>query len=187
MTTSVATMPTLESERLILSPLVAADAAAMFDGLCDPQLYRFIPDTRPESVQSLEKRYRRLERRISPDGSERWLNWKIQLKSTGQAAGFVQATVAAEFHAEIAYVLFSDFHRQGIAREATALMLEGLAAEGVTMFLARVNPGNERSQRLLDQLGFAVASSGTSPGTDLIYAADFESLRLTGRELPGCG
>ncbi len=66
---------TLETERLLLEPLLPEHATLLFEGVADERLYRFIPSNPPGSVEALETRYRKLSSRRSPDGSEAWLNF----------------------------------------------------------------------------------------------------------------
>jgi [ribosomal protein S5]-alanine N-acetyltransferase len=71
---------TLETERLLLEPLLPQHATLLFEGLADARLYRFIPRNPPESVEALETRYRKLSSRRSADGSEAWLNFAMRLR-----------------------------------------------------------------------------------------------------------
>ena len=56
-------------------------------------IYRFIPDRPPDSLANLEARYASLERGVSPDGRQLWLNWIVLPRATGKIVGYVQATV----------------------------------------------------------------------------------------------
>ncbi|OAI52666.1 hypothetical protein AYO47_01095 [Planctomyces sp. SCGC AG-212-M04] len=171
-------MPTLETERLALTPLTAEDAAVMYPELKDARLYEYMDSEPPESEAQLTEYYRELEQRVSPDRDERWLNWIVRSRATGEPMGFVRATIAAESLGLIAYTVFRRFQNQGFAGEATRVVLSHLLQEGIGQFLARVNPHNEPSKRLLKKIGFEVASNGTAPGTDLVFAADRNSLRI---------
>jgi RimJ/RimL family protein N-acetyltransferase len=138
---------------VVLEPQVAAHAAEMFDVLSDPAIYEF-ENSAPESAASLADRFRKLESRVSPDGTEQWLNWVIRLP-TGALAGYVQATIAPDGTAQIAYELASRFWRQGIGSAAVTGMLAELAASyGVSSFVATLKQRNYRSLALLSSLGF---------------------------------
>jgi RimJ/RimL family protein N-acetyltransferase len=121
--------PTLESERLVLEPLVAAHASLMYPDLLDVELYRYISDDPPISEEWLAQRYRRLESRQSPDGRQQWLNWAIRDEGSSYV-GYVQATVTGP-SALVAYVIFRRAQRHGYAREALRCVLEHLARSGV--------------------------------------------------------
>ncbi|MBZ0269264.1 GNAT family N-acetyltransferase, partial [bacterium] len=65
-------MKTLHTPLCTLEPLTALHAPEMFPVLSDPAIYEFENEP-PESEEWLERRYRFLEGRASPDGTERWL------------------------------------------------------------------------------------------------------------------
>ncbi len=146
-----------------LEPQAAHHAQAMYPLLAEPALYTFVDQPPPASEAALRERFRRLEARRSPDGRQQWLNWVIRLHggpADGPLAGFVQATVYGDGSAAIAYVLGSAFTGRGIARQATARMLDLLAAEhGVQLAFATVDQRNTRSLHLLQALGFTEAST----------------------------
>src|SRR4051812_48496517 len=101
---------------LTLEPQFASHARAMFEVLSDEAIYLFENEP-PASLAALSARFKRLESRRSPDGSQQWLNWVIRLHS-GDVAGYVQATVHADGRAALAYVLGSGFWGKGIATKA---------------------------------------------------------------------
>ena len=149
-------MRALEHARLRLEPQVEGHAAEMFAVLSDPAIYEH-ENAPPCSVAWLADRYRKLESRVSPDGTERWLNWVVRLP-TGELAGYVQATVHASGRAAIAYELNSRYWGRGIASAAVERMIAELAAAyGVETLGAVLKQANARSRRLLERLGFAPA------------------------------
>lgn len=143
------------SERLLLEPLVAGHARLLFADLQDPGLYTFIPRDPPASLASLEARWRRLESRRSPDGSEAWLNWVARRREGGESVGLVEATVAGET-AHLAWTVLARFQRRGYGREACLAMIAHLRAEhAVTRFAAAIDTRNAASIGLVESLGFA--------------------------------
>jgi [ribosomal protein S5]-alanine N-acetyltransferase len=143
------------TERLELEALTPAHAEVLFHGLKDRRLYRFIDVEPPASVEMLRRRYERLATQRSPDGSETWLNWAVRKFCNQEYIGFVQATVANDGWASIAFVLFHDSWGQGYGKEAVAAMLTELQkAHGISRFRAFVNTRNRRSKALLQSLGF---------------------------------
>jgi RimJ/RimL family protein N-acetyltransferase len=129
----------------------------MFELLSDPKIYRYENEP-PPSLEWLRARFGKLESRRSPDGREKWLNWVIRLES-GEAAGYVQATVHEDGRAAIAYVLGSRFWDKGIGRAAVSSLLGILEREhGVRRFTAVLKRANERSRLLLERLGFSAAA-----------------------------
>lgn len=150
-------MDPLTTGRLLLEPLVAGHAEAMYEVLREPDLYTYLDYGPPPSVEHLRGVYAQLESRTSPDGSQLWLNWVIRVRG-GEPAGFVQATVAGA-DAWVAYVLARKQWGLGFAAEATQAAIGYLrSACGVTRFLATTEALNERSIRLLLRLGFRAAT-----------------------------
>jgi ribosomal-protein-alanine N-acetyltransferase len=122
---------TLETDRLLLEPLMPEHAPLLVKDLADERLYRFIPTDAPESAEALETRYRKLSSRRSPDGSQVWLNFAMRLREEGTLpkasyVGMLEATVFPNRSAYVAYTVFVPFWRQGYAREGCARMLRDL-------------------------------------------------------------
>lgn len=156
-------MRTLYTEILSLEPQTAAHASEMFDVLSDPAIYEF-ENAPPESEAYLLERFAKLESRQSRDGSEQWLNWVIR-RSSGELAGYVQATVMNTGIAYVAYELASRFWRQGIGRTSVHAMLDELSASySVTHFYAALKAKNYRSEALLKALGFTLHADPAAAG-----------------------
>lgn len=150
-------MRVIETPGLTLEPQAGTHAAEMFDVLSDPAIYGFENEP-PPSVEWLRARFCRLESRLSPDGQELWLNWVIRVPPSA-LAGYVQATVRPGGQAAIAYVLSSAYWGRGLAHQAVQAMISELAASYQVRHLSAVfKQGNHRSRRLLERLGFALAS-----------------------------
>ncbi len=150
-------MINLYSRRLVLEPLTAAHAEAMFGVLSEEAIYRHLDYPPPCSLAELCAIYRRWEARQSPDGTQQWLNWVVR-PSHDAPIGFVQATVGPPATASIAYIFGSEHGGRGFATEAVAAMLAHLAdAYGVLRCLATVEAANEPSIRLLARVGFRAA------------------------------
>ena len=73
-------MNTIRAGALVLEPQMAAHAAEMFELLADTAIYEF-ENAPPESLAWLQRRFARLETRVSPDGQQQWLNWVVRLPS----------------------------------------------------------------------------------------------------------
>jgi [ribosomal protein S5]-alanine N-acetyltransferase len=160
-------MQALAAGDLVLEPLVARHAEAMFALLCDPALYRYLDHPPPPTVEHLREVYAGVEKRLSPDGSQVWLNWVV--RRPGEAPlGYVQATVMANHTAWVGYVFSAQHWGRGHATQAGRAMLEHLANDGgVHRFLASVEAGNGRSIRLLERLGFREALGHELEGHEL--------------------
>lgn len=146
-------MNTLHTDRCTLEPQVQAHAEEMYPVLCDPAIYQFegVP---PPSLERLAAGYRQRETRLSPDGREQWLNWVVRLP-TGEATGYVQATVLAGGVSYVGYEFASRFWRQGLGSAAVRAVLDELARHhGVHTVVAVLKRANFRSLGLLLHLGF---------------------------------
>jgi len=158
----------LTTERLCLEPITTDHAEAMFEVLGAPEIYAYLDESPPDSVDALRERYRVLERRTSPDGTEQWLNWAVRRAEDGHHLGYVQATVRADGWASVAYVLSPGTWGHGYATEAVTALAAWLeTAWGVTTLDATVDRRNHRSIALLERLGFA--PTGRTPGDDQHY------------------
>ena len=166
---------TLETERLVLEPLLPEHAPLLLEGLADERLYRFIPTDAPESAEALETRYRKLSSRRSPDGSEVWLNFAMRLREGTTPedgavpqttyVGTLEATVVPDRSAYVAYTVFVPFWRQGYAREGCAHMLRHLLEDyRVRVVVAEMDTRNAVSVSLAEALGFERV--GTTLGAD---------------------
>jgi RimJ/RimL family protein N-acetyltransferase len=151
-------MRAIVADGLTLEPQTAAHAEEMFAVLSDPAMYEY-ENQPPRSLEWLRERFVRLESRCSADGSEQWLNWAIRLPGS-ELAGYVQATVQADGRAGIAYELASAYWGRGLARRAVQAMIAELAEHyHVHTLTAVLKRDNRRSLRLLERLGFSVASA----------------------------
>ena len=150
-------MHVIKTDSLTLEPQTAAHADEMFVVLSDPAIYEHENEP-PPSLEWLRARFTKLESRRSPDGEEQWLNWVIRLP-TSELIGYVQATVHAHGHAAIAYALSSAHWGRGLAGEAVQAMVSELVEHSQVRSLSAVlKRGNLRSRRLLERLGFSLAS-----------------------------
>jgi [ribosomal protein S5]-alanine N-acetyltransferase len=154
----------LVTDDLILEPLVAEHAGALYEPLRDERLYSYVPQRPPASREALKDRFGALSWRRSPDGSELWLNWAVKLKRDGYI-GWLQATVLGD-RADIAYIIFSAFWRKGYGSQACRRLLQHLADDhSVAVACATVDTENAASIHLLESLGFARLL--TQPASDM--------------------
>jgi ribosomal-protein-alanine N-acetyltransferase len=128
----------------------------MFPGLSDLRSYDFTPDMPCENVTALAERYRRLERRRSPDGREVWLNWVISSATTRELLGYVQFTVKPfERRALVAYFVFAPYRKSGVASEAIGASLSEVVANfHLDRVEAEIDTRNTASIALVEKLGF---------------------------------
>ena len=157
MTSHTVRMHVLDGAVVRLEPQVAEHAEGMFAVLSDPAMYEQENEP-PPSGEWLNERFRMLESRRSPDGTEHWLNWVVRVPSS-ELVGYVQATVYESRRADIAYVLNSRYWGKGLATAAVERMISELVSGyDVTTLSAVLKSTNRRSRRLLERLGFSIAS-----------------------------
>ena len=168
------------TERLEIEPLVARHAAVLYEVLRDTRIYEFMPTDPPASVEALEARYRMLEGRSSPDGSEAWLNWAVRWRDGGAYVGRLEATVRPDGTALIAYEISPREWGKGIGREACRWLVNELVVEyGVGEVRAEVDTRNLASIRLLENLGFA--RSGATENADWFKGATSHEYKYSWR------
>lgn len=150
-------MRVIETGSLTLEPQTAAHAEEMFAVLSDPAIYEYENEP-PPSLEWLRARFTKLESRLSANGREQWLNWVIRLPSS-ELIGYVQATLHPDDRAAIAYEMSSAYWGRGLARQAVQAMITELLQHYRVRSLSSVlKGGNFRSMRLLERLGFSLAS-----------------------------
>lgn len=134
----------------------------------DEALYQWISMPKPDSLDALRERWRRIEAsRMSPDGAFAWPIWAVRRKSDGQYLGRVDAEISASLEAvNLGFYFFSPHWGQGFASEAAAAAVAELSARGVQRFVATVTVGNLSSGRVLQKVGFKL--SRILPGNDVI-------------------
>ena len=145
----------LRTERLDLEPLRVEHADELAPLLDDPALHRFIGG-RPLTRAQLGERYSRLAHGGSADGTQRWLNWVVRARESGQPVGTVQATVTASGDgslAEVAWVIGVPFQGRGYATEAARAMVAWLRKQGVVAVVAHVHPRHEASAAVARAIG----------------------------------
>ena len=156
----------LETERLLLEPLVTNHASEMYYLLQDIAIYRFIPTKPPKSIDELTKRYEKLQSRHSPDNLEIWLNWVLRKKADNSVIGRLEATIYQNETADIAYEIASKFWGQGFAFESCFALVNNLCdSYGLKVISAKVDTRNINSIKLLKKLKFEII--------DEITEADF--------------
>jgi RimJ/RimL family protein N-acetyltransferase len=149
---------------LALEPLLAAHAAEMFAVLTAPEIYTYLDQPAPRSLDALRERYRKLETRRSADGTQQWLNWVIRISATQECAGFVQATIYPDATAGHAFVVAPQFWGRGIAHAACVEAIAMLRDDyGVKALYATADARNARSIKLLERLGFAPLGPAAYP------------------------
>jgi RimJ/RimL family protein N-acetyltransferase len=151
----------LGTPRLRLTAVRAADAEEMAVVLGDPRLHEFIGGA-PLAAAELRAQYRRWAAG-SGDPAEVWMNWVVRLRATGDAVGFVQATVTrpqgGSPAAEVAWVIGMPWQGHSYAAEAAAALVAWLASAGVPEISACIHPQHRASERVAERAGLEATNA----------------------------
>jgi RimJ/RimL family protein N-acetyltransferase len=155
------TVEPIPSGRFILVPLGVGHAAEMTQVLSDPRLYAFTGGT-PPTEDELRGRYKRWTDG-SPDLTEIWCNWVIQLRSQPPVlAGTVQATISGgddKVAAEIAWIVGTPWQGQGLASEAAQALVQWLRDDAIGTITAHIHPDHRASAAVATAAGLAPSDS----------------------------
>jgi RimJ/RimL family protein N-acetyltransferase len=149
----------LTTARLELRRTRVEDAAAMFDALRDPAMYRYLPRRAPRTAADVAARFERIAQETAPERAEQWLNWTVWRRGDGLPIGMTEATVGRTGVVTIGYMFDPRVWRRGFAREAVSVMLEHLVACGAREFEASIDIRNAASHALATSLGFALVET----------------------------
>lgn len=167
------------SERLVVEPLLGSHADLLFDGMTEPQLYRWISASPPRSVERLRAAWTLAEGGGPNTEGGRALNWAVRRSSDGCYIGKLDAEVAKNNVAtNVGYIFFLPFWNQGYATEAMRALAAHLERHGVVEQHAFVTLGNDASARVMVKAGFV--QTRVIPDNDTIRGekyADIEFVR----------
>jgi ribosomal-protein-alanine N-acetyltransferase len=145
--------PTLETERLRLTPLVETDADHIFPLMRDAEVMAFwdvgeIDD--PDVIAAI------VGGNVEEMAEGRAVYWAMRELADGRFVGVCDLSEIDRRHrrAEIGFMLGRDAWGQGYALEAMRAVLTFAASSGLSRLLARTHLGNRRSDSLLEKLGF---------------------------------
>ena len=142
-------IPTLETERLILRPLTAADAPAVFLWASDPEVTRFMPYNTYTRVEDVEAWLRTVEK------AEDNYNFGFVRKADGVLIGSGDIGFSEKMGAwEFGYNLRRDCWGRGYATEAAREMIRFARDElGAERFCAKHAAENLASGRVMSKCG----------------------------------
>lgn len=146
---AVKDVPVLRTARLVLRPLEFSDAEALYPALSDEANMRYWSRGPIESVEKVREYIRW---NVDGPGVECFAVTREAAQS--DALGWVILMHKGEGQGEVGYILRPDAQGQGFAREAgQALMHHALHTRKLRRVYADVDPDNEASTRLLEDLG----------------------------------
>jgi ribosomal-protein-alanine N-acetyltransferase len=148
--------PTLESERLVLREITAADADELFNIFSDEETMQYW-SCRPYT--SIVQAHKLIESLTETTRQEMGIHWAITLRGENRLIGRCGYNEWRKPHrrGEISYIIARNDWGKGIAREALHLILDyGFTEMNLHSIEAGVTPGNEGSTRMLERLGFCL-------------------------------
>jgi ribosomal-protein-alanine N-acetyltransferase len=137
------------ASRLILRPFCLEDKEDLFGYLSNPQVYRF------ESGEPIDrKKAQSLAEELTASADF----WAVELRESQQVIGQIYFKHIEPLHLmtwKSGYILNPDYHRQGYMSEGViALVQYGFATTGIRRLVAKCNPENTASWRLLEKSVF---------------------------------
>jgi len=169
----------LETERLVLREFVPEDAPFVLELLHDPGWLRFIGDRGVDSLESARTYIENVPR--TSYRAHGFGLMAVEKRDDGEPVGMCGLVQRDGLdHADLGFALLARHAGRGYALEAAAATLADARDRlRLARVLAITTPDNERSQRLLEQLGMRFErmvrlSTGGDPLR--LYALDLESL-----------
>lgn len=170
-------MQVMITERLVLRTLVLEDAEFILELVNDPDWLKYIGD---RGVRNLDDARGYIQK--GPMDMYARLGfglWRVELKHDGTPIGLCGLIKRESLpEVDIGFAFLGRYRGQGYAREAAeATLAHGRNAHGLKRILAIVSPGNARSIRLLEKLGFSFERS-------MLLAGGSDEVRLFACQIP---
>jgi len=168
-------MQVMVTERLVLRTLVLEDAAFILELVNDPDWLKYIGDrgvrTLDDARGYIQKGPMEMYARLG------YGLFRVELKSDGTPIGLCGLVKRDSLpEVDLGFAFLARHRGQGYAQEAAAATLaHARNAYGLQRILAIVSPGNGRSIRLLQKLGFSFERS-------LLLAGGTDEVRLYASE-----
>jgi len=141
----------LNTPRLVIRPLVPADAAALFRILGDAEVMRFSVGGAHQSVADT---LRWIERAMRHQAKHGFAMFALACRGGSDIIGKCGLEVLPDGRIEIGYRVRRDKWDQGYATEAARAWLDyGFSALGVTRVVAMIEKANHRSVRVAEKIG----------------------------------
>ena len=145
--------PILETERLRLAPLTAADVPLLYPVMGDAEVMAYwdvaeIDD--PEVVAQI------IAHQVEDMDRGRAIYWSIRTLENDRFLGACDLSEIDRWHrrAEVGFMLGREAWGHGYAQEAMQAVIAFAGGGGVRKLAARTHLGNRRSEVLLEKLGF---------------------------------
>lgn len=146
-------LPTLETERLRLTPLAQADAPLIFPMMGDAEVMAFwdVPEIDdPDAIAAI------VAGQVADMARGKAVYWALRTLADERFVGVCDLSEIDRRHkrAEVGFMLGREAWGQGYAAEAMRAILAYAGTRGLRRLVARTHLGNRRSDSLLEKLGF---------------------------------
>ncbi|HRW05020.1 MAG TPA: GNAT family N-acetyltransferase [Caldilineaceae bacterium] len=150
--TTLAPIPSLQTERLLLRAFTPADEAPLHTILSKPQVLRYFPRTEPWPLERVQ-RWMASQAAHWQEHHFGW--WAVEEPVAGQLMGWCGLRTLEETgEVEVLYLYDEPFWGKGYATEAaTRCVHEGLTHYGLPEIIGLTLLGNRASQRVLEKAG----------------------------------
>jgi ribosomal-protein-alanine N-acetyltransferase len=146
--------PVLETERLILRQLTAADAQRMYEIRSNPSVMHFVPRPLAQSAAEMVGWIADINKAGEENKS---ILWGITLKGDDRVHGMIciKDLQLENDRGELGYMLDEPMHRRGIMRESIGAVMDyGFKVLKLHSMEAIIDPLNTASLGLIQQCGF---------------------------------
>jgi ribosomal-protein-alanine N-acetyltransferase len=146
-------LPILETERLRLAPLQAADAQFIFPLMDDPEVMAYWDSPEvddPDLVAEI------VAGQVAAMEAGFAVHWSMRGLADGEFIGCCDLSEIDRRHkrAEVGFMLGREAWGRGYALEAMRSVIAYAAGSGLRKLTARTHLGNRRSESVLEKLGF---------------------------------
>lgn len=147
--------PEIQTPRLLLRRLKKNDAEEIFGLRSDAQTMRYIGKDLAVSLSEAVQFIGNINESLITNNG---ILWAIELKEfPGKLIGYIGhwRLIKEHYRAEVGYMLYPDYWRKGIMKEALSVVVDyGFNEMKLHSIEARINPQNLASASLLESNGF---------------------------------
>ena len=157
----------IDTERLAMRRLSAADAPALFRTTGDPEVMRYWAPGPDDSAEATARRIKAIERHWKTHG---FGDWAVVERASGELIGFSGLHyIDGMAEVNVGYALRRDRWGLGYGSEACRAAMEvGFGALGLAEIVAVIAPQNAASRRLAEKCGLAFWKELTWSGRERV-------------------
>jgi [ribosomal protein S5]-alanine N-acetyltransferase len=143
----------LETDRLVLRPIQTSDWRVLYPVMSDPVVMAHWDSTEIEDPEMVE---RMIGAQVEDMDAGRAWYWAVELADDHSFVGACDLSEIDWRHrrGEVGFLLANGAWGRGYGLEAMRAVVDHAAALGLKRLWARAHAGNQRSERLLQRLGF---------------------------------